>query len=225
MRLLVIEDDLVIASELERALRKAGHKADVAHDGESGLQLALGSSYSAVILDVMLPRIDGWEVCNRLRKAGQSVPILMLTAKDTVGDRVKGLDQGADDYLVKPFAFQELLARLRAITRRDSQNKAEMIEIDDMVIDPAAKSVLRSGTTVSLTPREYTLLEALARHEGQTLTRDAILERVWNNDESLPTSVNFHMSSLRKKIDPPEKKKLIHTVHGFGYVLRRPEGD
>lgn len=224
MRLLVIEDDLVIASELERALRKAGHKADIAHDGETGLELALGASYSAVVLDIMLPRMDGWEVCQRLRQSGSAVPVLMLTAKDTVTDRVKGLDQGADDYLVKPFAFQELMARLRAITRREFQNKAEQLEVADLHIDPTAKTVTRAGAPISLTPREYSLLEALVRHEGQILSRDAILERVWNNDESLPNSVNFHMSSLRKKVDPPGQAKLIHTVHGFGYVLRRPEG-
>lgn len=223
MRILIVEDDLVIASELERALRRQNHQADVARDGETGLNLAIENSYAAIVLDVMLPGKSGIEVCRSLRTAQNPTPILMLTARDAIEDRVAGLDAGADDYLVKPFDFQEFMARIRAITRRESQNKAELIEIADLTIDPQSFSVKRGGETISLTRREFTLLEALARHTGHVLTRDAILDRVWNNLENQPNTVNFHMSSLRKKIDPPHLPRLIHTVHGLGYVLRPPE--
>ncbi|MBX3114226.1 MAG: response regulator transcription factor [Fimbriimonadaceae bacterium] len=223
MRILIVEDDLVIASELERALRRQNHQADVARDGESGLNLAIENSYSAIVLDVMLPGKSGIEVCKSLRTAQNPTPILMLTAKDAIEDRVAGLDAGADDYLVKPFDFQEFMARIRAITRRESQNKADLIEIADLTIDPHSFTVKRGTEAISLTRREFTLLEALARHTGHVLTRDAILDRVWNNLENQPNTVNFHMSSLRKKIDPPHLPRLIHTVHGLGYVLRPPE--
>jgi len=223
MRILIVEDDLVIASELERALRRQNHQADVARDGETGLNLAIENSYAAIVLDVMLPGKSGIEVCRSLRTAQNPTPILMLTARDAIEDRVAGLDAGADDYLVKPFDFQEFMARIRAITRRESQNKAELIEIADLTIDPQSFSVKRGGETISLTRREFTLLEALARHTGHVLTRDAILDRVWNNLENQPNTVNFHMSSLRKKIDPPHLPRLIHTVHGLGYVLRPPQ--
>lgn len=223
MRILIVEDDLVIASELERALRRQNHQADVARDGESGLNLAIENSYAAIVLDVMLPGKSGIEVCKSLRTAQNPTPILMLTARDAIEDRVAGLDAGADDYLVKPFDFQEFMARIRAITRRESQNKAELIEIADLSIDPHSFTVKRGSEVISLTRREFTLLEALARHTGHVLTRDAILDRVWNNLENQPNTVNFHMSSLRKKIDPPHLPRLIHTVHGLGYVLRPPE--
>jgi len=223
MRILIVEDDLVIASELERALRRQNHQADVARDGESGLNLAIENSYAAIVLDVMLPGKSGIEVCKSLRTAQNPTPILMLTARDAIEDRVAGLDAGADDYLVKPFDFQEFMARIRAITRRESQNKSELIEIADLTIDPHSFKVKRGTEMISLTRREFTLLEALARHTGHVLTRDAILDRVWNNLENQPNTVNFHMSSLRKKIDPPHLPRLIHTVHGLGYVLRPPE--
>lgn len=223
MRLLIVEDDLVIASELERALRKAGNSPDVARDGKTALRLAGENAYAAIILDLMIPAPNGVEVCRALRTGGNPTPILMLTAKDTIDDRVAGLDAGADDYLVKPFAFQELMARLRSITRRDSQLKANLIEVGDLSIDPAKHTAFRAGQPLNLTKREFTLLEALARRTGQVLTRDAILERVWNNLDTLPNTVNFHVSSLRKKVDPPGQPALIHTVHGVGYVLRPPD--
>ncbi len=220
MRVLVVEDDPVISSELVKALTRDGHKVDAALDGEEGLTQAFLNSYGLIILDIMLPKRNGWEVCADLRKSGLETPILMLTAKDEIDDRVKGLDLGADDYLVKPFDLRELKARIRALGRRDSARKSGIIEVADLVIDSKANTVSRSGEPIPLTPREFSLLEALARHEGQILTRDAILERVWNNDESLPNTVNFHMSSLRRKIDAERERKLIQTVHGMGYVLR-----
>jgi DNA-binding response OmpR family regulator len=224
VRLLVVEDDLVIASELERALRKAGHTADVARDGATALDLAQEGSYSAILLDLMIPAPDGVEVCRRLRSMGDATPILMLTAKDAIEDRVKGLDVGADDYLVKPFSMQELMARVRAITRRDAQMKSELIQVGDLELDPGSHTARRAGEDLLLTKREFTLLEALARRTGHVLSREAILERVWHNFETQPNTVNFHVSSLRKKVDREGWEPLIHTVHGVGYTLRPPEG-
>ncbi|MDI9641157.1 response regulator transcription factor [Geitlerinema splendidum] len=223
MRILLIEDDVVIASELERALRKEGHDVTVAHDGELGLQLAQEHRFFAILLDVMLPGIDGWEVCRRIRSQGDSTPILMLTARDAVQDRVRGLDLGADDYIVKPFSVQELFARLRAIARRESEFRAEKLMIADLEIDGVKRLVKRGGKLIDLTPREYALLVGLARHTGHVLTREVILERLWGTEDNLPNSVNFHMSSLRKKIDDGFTHRLIHTVHGVGYVMRAPE--
>lgn len=223
MRILVVEDDLVIASELERALRKNGYYPDVAPEGETGLKLACENNYAAVVLDVMMPKMDGFEVCNRMRKAGIDTPVIMLTAKDEVENRVHGLDSGADDYLVKPFAVSELLARLRALKRRDAALKSERIQIADLEIDGLTHTASRAGVPLKLTKREFSLIEALARHEGQILSRDVILERVFQNEEALPNTVTFHMSSLRRKLDADHDVKLIRTVHGFGYVLKRPD--
>ena len=223
MRVLVVEDDIVIASELERMLRKNGYFPDVANDGESGLDLAFQNTYGVMVFDVMLPKMNGFELCSRVRKSGITTPVIMLTARDTTDDKVEGLDTGADDYLVKPFANSELLARLRALTRRDSSLKSNQITIGDLTLDGRTHTAQRNGVELKLTKREFTLLEALARHEGQILTRDTILDRVWQNEEALPNTVNFHMSSLRKKVDANHDVKLIHTVHGFGYVIRRPD--
>jgi two-component system copper resistance phosphate regulon response regulator CusR len=220
MRVLVVEDDPVLSRELGKALTKEGYRAKVLGDGLDAVDEVLVNSYGVIVLDVMLPGIDGFEVCRRLRRAGVETPVLMLTAKDAVDDRVTGLDTGADDYLVKPFDVQELLARLRALKRREASRRADVIEVADLVIDVRAHTVTRGGRMVELTPREFDLLEALARNPGQTLTRDAILQRVWNDDRSLPNTVNFHVVSLRRKIDQGSEQKLIHTVHGLGYVLK-----
>jgi DNA-binding response OmpR family regulator len=223
MRILIVEDDLVIASELERAIRKAGHTADVARDGKTALDLVVENAYTAIVLDIMIPAPNGIEVCKSIRAQDNPTPILMLTAKDAVEDRVAGLDAGADDYLVKPFAFQEFMARIRAITRRDTEKKSQIIEVADLQIDPQTHSATRAGEDLGLTKREFTLLEALARRTGHVLTREAIIERIWNNMDTQPNTVNFHVSSLRKKVDPANKPALIHTVHGVGYVLRPPD--
>lgn len=220
MRILLIEDDIVIARSLKAALQKAAFVVDVADNGENGLQAALIGGYDAVILDIMLPQRDGWSVCDELRKQKKNVPILMLTALDAVDDRVRGLESGADDYLPKPFDVRELVARIRALLRREKVHKGDSIKIADLEIDSAAHSVRRGGQEIKLTPREFSLLEALARNEGRTLTRDVILEDVWNGAESYPNTVNFHVTLLRKKIDAEFSPKLIHTVHGIGYVLR-----
>jgi two-component system copper resistance phosphate regulon response regulator CusR len=220
MRILIVEDDEVIRQQLWRALLREGYSVMTAKDGEEGLALALTNDLDVVVLDVMMPRRDGFSVCDALRRAKSSLAILMLTAKDEVADRVKGLDTGADDYLVKPFAYEELHARIKALTRRDKVNRSSRIQIADLVIDTANQTASRNGKGLHLTPREFSLLEALARNEGRVLTRDAILERVWDNEESLPNTVNFHITSLRKKVDAPYDLKLIQTVHGFGYTLR-----
>ena len=222
MRVLVIEDDKIIASQIAQALIKDGYLVDVAHDGHTGLGAAHSGTYGLVVLDLMLPRKDGWAVCEELRARRNAVPILMLTARDAIDDRIKGLDAGADDYLAKPFDVRELLARVRALMRRDKLVKTGVIQIADLEVDSIAKKVARAGKEIHLTPREYTLLEALARNCGRTLTREVILERVWNNEERLDNTVNFHVTSLRKKVDADFSVKLIHTVHGFGYALRSP---
>lgn len=226
MKVLVVEDDEVIASRLKLGLEKAGFQATVASDGDEGFCQAMVGGYAVVVLDIMLPKRDGWAVCAELRRAKEQVPILMLTARDTVDDRIKGLDLGADDYLPKPFDFREFLARVRALSRRHSVNKGQVIRVADLEIDPASRTTKRGGEPIHLTPREFSLLEALARNEGRTLTRDVIVERVWGDEDSLSNTVNFHVVSLRRKVDSGRPVGLIQTVHGVGYVLRAPyEGD
>lgn len=224
MKLLVIEDDEEIAEQVARALASEGFAVAVAHDGAEGLEEASMGGFGLVILDVMLPGLDGWTVCRRLRKRQLEAPILMLTAKDAVEDRVRGLEEGADDYLVKPFDARELVARVRALLRRDKTMRTGVIQIADLEIDTRARKVSRAGQEMRLTPREYSLLEALARNVGRTLTREVILESVWDADENTDNAVSFHVASLRRKVDSGFPLRLIHTVHGFGYVLRTPEG-
>ncbi len=220
MRLLLVEDDIVIASELARLLEKEKFSVDVAAEGDTGLRFALQNTYDLLILDVMLPHRSGWDICKAVRDARIQTPILMLTARDAVEDRVKGLEGGADDYLIKPFDFRELRARIRLLLRRDMANRQETMTFGDLTIDSKARTVRRGGHEIHLTRREFQLLEALARNAGRTLTRAVILERVWDEEESQEASVNFHVTSLRKKVDAPYDEKVIHTVHGVGYVFR-----
>ncbi|MCC7491442.1 MAG: response regulator transcription factor [Fimbriimonadaceae bacterium] len=222
MRILVVEDDEIIAEQVQRGLVRGGYQVDLAPDGPTGLAAAQATDYDLVVLDLLLPGCDGWVVCERLRAQRRTVPILMLTALDAVDDRVRGLDAGADDYLPKPFDFRELLARVRALVRRDRVHKTPLIRVADLEIDTVARQVTRGGREIHLTQREYSLLEALAAQEGRTVSREMILERVWREEDSLSDIVSFHVTSLRKKVDTEPDAKLIHTVHGVGYVLRRP---
>jgi DNA-binding response OmpR family regulator len=223
MRLLLVEDDEAICRQVADLFRKEQFVVDTESDGVAGLEAAISKSYALAILDVMLPGKDGWSVCRELRQRKITTPILMLTARDSVDDRVKGLEEGADDYLPKPFDARELLARVRALLRRDKVQKTGVFEVADLRIDSNSRRAWRGERELSLTPREYSLLEALARNEGRTLTREVILESVWDNEDATENTVNFHVMSLRRKIDSEEPVKLIHTVHGFGYALRRPE--
>lgn len=222
VRILIVEDEPDIADGIDVALRRAGYKTEIAREGREGYEMGMMNSYGVILLDVMLPNMDGRTVCRHLREAGISTPIIMVTARDAVEDKVGGLDVGADDYIVKPFSIEELLARIRAVSRREAANRSSLIQIGPLELDPAAQSAKIRGKAVQLTQREFSLLEALARNPGRVLTRDAILTRIWNTDEALPNTVNFHMKSLRRKVDPDGQ--LIHTVHGFGYVMRW-EGD
>lgn len=222
VRILVVEDEAAIAEVVSLGLRQAGYVVDVAADGREGLAQAQNNRYGLILLDVMLPHLDGWGVCARLREAGDPTPILMLTARDTVTDRVKGLETGADDYLPKPFDFRELLARVHALLRRDRVHKGRVIQAADLEIDTTLRRVTRAGREIALTPREYDLLEALAGHQGQTLTREVIQERVWLDDDSLSNTVDAYVRLLRRKIDAGHDVKLIQTVHGVGYKLAVP---
>jgi two-component system copper resistance phosphate regulon response regulator CusR len=220
MKILVVEDEQKTAAYLRRGLTENGFTVDVAREGEDGLHTALTGAYDLVILDVMLPGRDGWSILTNLRRAGNETPVLFLTARDAVPDRVKGLELGADDYLVKPFAFSELLARLRARLRRKAPLTPEVVLIADLEIDLPRHRATRAGQRLNLTPKELTLLVLLARHAGEVLSRTLIAEQIWDmNFESDSNVVDVHVRRLRAKVDDPFERKLIHTVRGVGYVL------
>ena len=220
MRILLIEDEPDIADVIKLGLSQAHYTVDIEHDGRKGLAAAQNHLYSLIVLDIMLPGIDGFQICERLREQGNPTPILMLTAKDAIPDRVHGLRLGADDYLPKPFDFTELVARVEALVRRDRLNKSRVIKVADLEVDTGSRTVRRNGQEVSLTPREFALLEALVTRPGQVLTRDMIQERVWLDEESSSNTVDVYIGTLRKKIDTLSDTKLIQTVHGVGYTLR-----
>jgi DNA-binding response OmpR family regulator len=224
MRILLIEDEEDIAEVVRLGLQEAGYDVDVAADGLQGLTAALEQEYSVMLLDVMLPGLNGWEICRRLRAQRDVTPILMLTARDAVEDRVRGLDIGADDYLPKPFDFPELLARIRALHRRDKVHRTRIIQVGGLEIDTGSRRVFRDGSEVKLTGREYSLLEALASQQGRTLTREFIQERVWHDDSSFSNTVDAYIRLIRKKIDAGREEKLIQTIHGVGYALRPGNG-
>ena len=223
MRVLLIEDEPGIVSVVRRGLEQAHYVVDVEIDGKRGLETAISESYAVIIMDLMLPGMDGWAICEELRDRSVRTPILMLTARGTVEDRVRGLELGADDYLPKPFEFSELLARVRALVRRDRVHKSRNFKVSDLEIDTAERRVTRGGEEIHLTHREYELLEALASHEGQVLSRETILERVWMDEDSFSNTVDVYIGLLRKKIDADHPQKLIQTVRGAGYAIRRPE--
>lgn len=220
-RLLVVDDDAKVQSLMRRGLTFAGYNVDLAADGETALALARDNPPALVILDVMLPGLDGIEVCRRLRAGAPDLPILMLTARDRVADRVAGLDAGADDYLVKPFAFDELLARVRALLRRAKREEGESLRFADLTLDPATRDVIRGGETLDLTAKEFDLLEFFLRHPRQVLSREVIFERVWGSDFLGESNlIDVHVMRLRDKLGAGGRPRLIHTLRGAGYSLR-----
>lgn len=220
MKILIVEDEPKTASYLRKGLEENGFVVDLAENGEDGLHLAQTASYDLIILDVMLPARDGWSVMADLRRRGIATPVLFLTARDAVHDRVKGLELGADDYLVKPFAFSELLARVRTILRRGAVRQPSVVTIADLEIDLVRHRATRLGKPLDLTPKEFLLLSLLMRRTGDVLSRTLIAEQVWDiNFDCDSNLVDVHMRRLRSKVDDPHKRKLIHTVRGVGYVL------
>jgi two-component system copper resistance phosphate regulon response regulator CusR len=220
LKILVVEDEAKTASYLAKGLSESGFVVDVAPDGERGLELARGGAYGVLIVDVMLPRRDGWSVVSGLRHAGVETPVIFLTARDLVEDRVRGLNLGADDYLVKPFAFSELLARIHSVMRRSPTRQPDQLRIGDLEIDLQRQRVLRSGRRLELTAKEFALLSLLARRAGEPLSRTVIAEQVWDiNFDPGTNVVDVHVRRLRSKVDDPFERKLIHTVRGVGYVL------
>lgn len=221
MRILVVEDEKKVGSFIKRGLEAANYSVDVEHDGEAGLRRLVEGGYDLVILDVMLPKLDGFDVMKEIRQRRIHVPILLLTARIAVADKVTGLDLGADDYLTKPFAFEELLARVRALLRRGAAGVPTVLAAADLRLDPATRQVTRGGRRIDLTSKEYALLEFLLRRRDQVLSRAVIAQHVWGVDYDTFTNViDVYVNYLRKKIDSGFEPKLIHTVRGFGYVLK-----
>jgi two-component system, OmpR family, response regulator len=225
MRVLVVEDEVKMAALLRRGLSEEGLAVDVAEEGERALAMAGASDYDAVVLDVMLPGIDGFETCRRLRRDGIWAPVLMLTARGSLDDRVVGLDGGADDYMVKPFAFAELLARLRALVRRGTVERPPVIEVGDLRLDPGTRQVWRGEAEIDLSSKEFTLLETFMRHAGYVLSRSQLLEQAWEYDfEHRSNVVEVYIRYLRRKVDVPFDVNSIETVRGAGYRLRKDGG-
>lgn len=225
MRILIIEDNRRLSSSLKANLDDDGYAVDTAYDGIEGQNLAELTPYDVIILDIMLPRRDGIEVCRELRRQKNPAKIIMLTARDAIDDRVKGLDSGADDYLVKPFAIEELRARLRALLRRDSSDRSGQLEIGDLVLDPAAHTVMRAGVPIELTTKEFALLEYMMRNPNRLVTREMVQNHVWSYDyDGVSNVVDVYIRRLRRKMDDPFEPKLIETVRGSGYRLRKAGG-
>jgi DNA-binding response OmpR family regulator len=222
MRILVVEDDRKVASFIRKGLEEEGHAVEVASDGEEAVERAAdGSSWDLVVLDVMLPKRDGFSVLKSIREDGLNAPVLMLTARDAVGDRVTGLDLGADDYLTKPFAFEEFLARVRALLRRGTGVQSPVLRLADLTLDPATREVRRGTRRVELTAREYTLLDYFMRSPGRVLSRPMLAQHVWGLDfDSESNVVDVYVGYLRRRIEAPGERKLLHTVRGVGYVLK-----
>jgi two-component system OmpR family response regulator len=222
VRILVVEDELKMASLLRRGLTEEGHAVDVARTGDDALWMAAAAEFDAIVLDVMLPGVDGIEVCRRIRESGVWAPVLMLTARDAIEDRVAGLDAGADDYLPKPFSFAELLARLRALSRRGSTERPVVLEVDDLRLDPSTRRVWRGSTELKLSAKEFALLETFMRRPGDVLSRYQLLEHAWDYGyENRSNVVDVYVRYLRDKIDRPFGRDSLETVRGAGYRLRK----
>jgi DNA-binding response OmpR family regulator len=222
MRVLVVEDERRIADFVARGLSESGYTVAVAHDGEEGYLDALLNDYDLLVLDVMLPTMDGLTIARKLRAAHRTIPILMLTARDSEQDKILGLDVGADDYLTKPFSFGEFLARVRALLRRESMARTSVMQVADLELDTAARRVRRAGREIALSAREYALLEYLMHHAGQVVTRDLLVDHVWSDAEVESNVIDVYVRYLRQKVDAPYGTPLIHTVRGVGYTLRAP---
>ena len=222
MRILVVEDERKVASFIRQGLEEEGHAVEVARDGAAALDLLLDSPpYDLVVLDVMLPKRDGLDVLKTLRARGVRTPVLILTARDAVADKVAGLDLGADDYLTKPFAFEELLARVRALLRRGTDQRSSVLRLGDLTLDPVTREARRGRRRIELTAREYSLLDYFLRHPGRVLTRPMIAEHVWGLDfDSESNIIDVYIGYLRRKVDGPGERRLLHTVRGSGYVLK-----
>jgi heavy metal response regulator len=221
VRILIVEDEKKVANFVKKGLQEEGYAVDLTFDGEEGLRLGRDASYDLIILDIYLPKLDGLAALKKLRAHGVRTPVLLLTVRATIEDKVLGLDSGADDYLTKPFAFQELLARVRALLRRRMDTGAAVVRIGDLVLDPASRIVSRGVRRIELTVKEFSLLEYFMRNPGKVLTRTMIIEHVWNYDFDSGTNVvDVYVNYLRKKIDSREEQKLIHTVRGVGYVMK-----
>jgi len=220
VRILLVEDEVKMARAVRRGLEREGYAVEVVSDGREAVSRGSEYDYDTIVLDVMLPELDGFSVCGELRSRGRWAPVLMLTARDATEDRIRGLDVGADDYLVKPFAFGELLARVRALIRRGAGERPAALRVDDVELDPAAHSVSRSDQRVDLTPREFALLEYLMRHEGEVVSRGQILEHVWNYDYGGSSNVvDVYVAYLRKKLEVPFARPFVVTVRGVGYTV------
>jgi DNA-binding response OmpR family regulator len=220
MRILLVEDEPRMANVIAKGLRESSYAVDMVQDGDACLYQASVNEYDLIVLDVLLPKRDGFEICRELRKRGSSTPILMLTARAAIDDRITGFDAGADDYLTKPFSFRELLARIRALLRRDSQLRPDCLQVADLVIDTSSHRVTRADSDVALTAKEYALLEYLAQHVGQLVSRAEIAAHVWDDTfDPFSNIIEVYMNRLRKKIDGEHPTKLLHTRRGEGYIL------
>jgi len=221
MRVLVIEDETKVGCFIKRALEEESYAVDLCEDGAKGLEMALGTNYDLLVVDVMLPSMSGLDVLKNIRRERIHTPVLILSAQSQIDQRVKGLDAGADDYLTKPFAIDELLARVRALLRRGASESSGILQVDDLILNPATRDVTRGGQRIELTLKEYALLEYLMRHAGRVLTRPMISEHVWNQDfDTFTNVIDVYVNYLRNKIDRGRTKKLIHTIRGSGYMLK-----
>lgn len=220
MRILIIEDEQRLSNTIKKGLVEEGFAVDQAYDGEEGQYLAQSEDYDLVILDVMLPQIDGITLCKSLRSENIKTPILMLTAKTMIEDKVRGLDSGADDYMTKPFSFIELRSRIQALLRRSKQEASPILSVADLVLDPLRHKVERGEKTIALTPKEFAVLEFLMRHKDEIVTRTMIIEHVWDyNFDSMSNIVDVYVTAIRRKVDKGAKTKLVHTIHGVGYKI------
>lgn len=220
MKILIVEDEHLIATSLKKGLEQEHYTVDIAFDGLEGYDLAASGDYDIILLDLMLPGLDGLSICKKLRQENIHTPILMLTAKSQLDDKIKGFDSGADDYLTKPFAFEELLARIRALSRRPQKANSKILSLADLSLDTTNFIVKRGNHEIRLSSKEYSLLECLLRHQNQILSKDQIIQYVWSYESDiLPNTIEVYIRNLRQKIDQPFKKKLIQTIRGFGYKI------